>query len=94
MECEDLWFHIQFPGQKNNYIFAVTYRHPRNSLPTFIEKLDKTMNYLNQKGNKVYIFGDINLDLNPQQTSSSISDYLQTLDSNGFTWIFQKIIEH
>ena len=69
---------------KNNYIFAVIYRHPRNSPPTFIEKLDETMNYLHQKGNKVYIFGDINLDLNPQQTSSSISDYLQTLDSNGF----------
>ena len=72
---------------KNNYIFAVIYRHPRNSLPTFIEKLDETMNYLNQKGNKVYIFGDINLDLNPQQTSSSISDYLQTLDSNGFACV-------
>ena len=37
MECEDLWFQIQFPGQKNNYIFAVIYRHPRNSLATFIE---------------------------------------------------------
>ena len=33
----------------------------------------------------MYIFGDINLDINPQQTSSSILDYLQTLDSNGFT---------
>ena len=43
------------------------------------------MNYLNQKGNKVYTFGDINLDLNPQQISASISDYLQTLDTNGFT---------
>ena len=70
---------------KNNYIFAVIYCHPRNSLPTFIEKLDETMNYFNQKGNKVYIFGDINLDLNPQQTSFSISDYLLALDSNGFT---------
>ena len=85
MECEELWFQLQFPGQKNNYIFAIIYRHPRNSLPTFIEKLDETMNYLNQKGNKMYIFGDINLDLNPQKISSSISDYLQTLDSNGFT---------
>ena len=85
MKCEDLWFQIQFPGQNNNYTFAVIYRHPRNSLPTFIEKLDETMNFRNQKGNKVYIFGDINLDLNPQQTSSSISDYLQTLDSNGCT---------
>ena len=85
MECEDLWFQIQFPGQKNNYIFAVIYRHSRNSLPTFIEKLDETMNYRNQKGNKVHVFGDINLDLNPQQTSSSISDNLPTLDSNGIT---------
>ena len=33
---------------------------------------------------KSCIFGDINLDLNLQQTSS-ISDYLPTLDSNGFT---------
>ena len=85
MECEDLWFQIQFPGQKNNYIFAVIYRHPRDCVPTFIEKLDETMNYLNQNGNKAYIFGDINLDLNPQQTSSPMSDYLQTLNSNGFT---------
>ena len=55
---------------KNSYIFPVVYHHPRNSLPTFIEKLDETMNYLNQKGNKVHIFGDINLDLNPQQITS------------------------
>ena len=41
MECEDLWFQIQFPGQKNNYIFAVIYRHPRKSFTTFIEKLDE-----------------------------------------------------
>ena len=33
----------------------------------------------------MYIFGDINLDLNPQQTSFSILDYLQTRDSDGFT---------
>ena len=85
MECKNLWFLIQFPGQKNNYIFAVIYRHPRNSLPTFIEKLDKTMNYLNQKGFKVYIFSNINLNLKPQQISSPILDYLQTLDSKRCT---------
>ena len=27
-ECEDLWFQMQFPGQKKNYIFAITYRRP------------------------------------------------------------------
>ena len=48
------------------------------------------MNYLNQKGNKVYIFGDINLDLNPQQISSPILDYRQTLNSNGFTCLITK----
>ena len=49
MESENVWFQIQFLGQKNNHIFAVIYRHLRYSFPTFIEKLVETMNYLNQK---------------------------------------------
>ena len=54
------------------------------------------MNYFNQKGNTVYIFGPINLDLNPQQITSPISDHLQTPDINGFTCLLltQHVIDH
>ena len=37
--CEDLWLDVDIPGLKNNYTFAVIYRHPWNNHSTFLEAL-------------------------------------------------------
>ena len=34
-EREDQWFEVQFPGQRDNYIIAVIYRHPWDNANVF-----------------------------------------------------------
>ena len=88
--CEDLWFDVEIPGLKSKYVFAVIYRHPRNSINTFIEALDENMQRLNNKKVKALIMGDINIDLNSNEYTSSQSEYLNVLKSNGFSNLITK----
>ena len=88
--CEDLWFDVEIPGLKSKYVFAVIYRHPRNSINSFIEALDENMQRLNNKKVKALIMGDINIDLNPSEYTSSQSEYLNVLKSNGFSNLITK----
>ena len=89
--CEDLWFDVKFPGSTNNFTIAVIYRHPHNNLSDFLNALDDKMNFLNTlKNNKAFIIGDINLDLNADNITSSGSDYLKMLQSHAFFPIITK----
>ena len=82
--CKDLWFDIKFPGTRNtSYTFAVIYRHPGNDQYNLLEALDENMQTLNQKGNKTFIFGDLNLNTN-LSNPPVILDYLHTLENNAF----------
>ena len=83
--CENLWFDVEFPGQKQKFTLAVIYRHPHNNMSEFINALDEKLNILDEeKSNKVYILEDINLDLNSNSLSSSASDYLRMLQSHAY----------
>ena len=89
--CEDLWFDAQFPGQHNKFIFSVISSHPWNNLTTaFIESLNESLQKVNRKGDQVVIMGDINIDLNPNNTYASRSDYLHMLESNTFSNLITK----
>ena len=88
--CEDLWFDVEIPGLKSKYVITVIYRHPRNSINTFIEALDENMQRLNNKKIKTLIMGDINIDLNSSEYTSSQSEYLNVLKSNGFSNLITK----
>ena len=50
--CEDLWFELKFLGPKENYIFAVVYRHPHNNSTSFIDMLEEKLNTPNRKQKK------------------------------------------
>ena len=83
--CKDLWFDIKFPGTQNaSYTFAVIYRHPGNDPHNCLEALDENMQTLNQKGNKSFIFGDLNFNTNLANPPPVILDYLHTLENNAF----------
>ena len=89
--CENLWFDVEFPGQKQKFTLAVIYRHPHNNTSEFINALDEKLNILDkEKSNKVYILGDINLDLNSNNLSSSASDYLRKLQSHAYFSLITK----
>ena len=54
--CENLWFDVEFPGQKQKFTLAVIYRHPHNNTSEFINALDEILNILDKKkSNKVCI---------------------------------------
>ena len=89
--CEDLWFELQFPGQKEKYVFAVIYRHPHNNSISFIDMLDEKLNTLEKKQKKVFLCGGINFDLSSQKLSSPISDYIQLIESNAFSNLITKL---
>ena len=86
--CEDLWFDINLPGLSDKYIFGVIYRHPHNNLQEFLKTLDEKMLSFNQKGYKVLIFGDINIDVNANVTATH--DYLRMIESNAFINLITK----
>ena len=82
--CEDLWFDVKISGLLSKYAFAVIYHHPRNSINAFIEALDENMQRLNNKKVQAVVMGDINIDLNSSEYTSSQSEYSNVLKSNGF----------
>ena len=71
-------------------MFAVIYRHPRNSINVFIEALDVNIHRLNNKKVKAVIMGDIKIDLSSSKYASSLSEYLNALKSNGFSNLVTK----
>ena len=86
--CEDQWFKVQFSGQRDNYIFAVIYRHPWDNADIFLNALDEKLQKLNKKRSKVILMGDINIDLNNE--SSLKSQYMHTIESNAFSNLITK----
>ncbi len=59
-------------------IFAV-YRPPNTNIKDFIMKLDEL---LTNNKNKIYILGDINIDL--LKITNNVNNYLDVINSNGF----------
>ena len=88
--CENLCFVVEFPGQKQKFTLAVICRHPHNNTSEFINALDEKLNIFDkEKSNKVYILGDINIDLNSNNLSSS---YLRMLQSHMYFSLITKPI--
>ena len=82
--CEDLWLDVDIPGLKNNYTFAVIYRHPCNNHSTFLKALDSNMQALNSKGNKAMLLGDVNINLDSDINVPYLADYSHIIQSNAF----------
>ena len=82
--CENLWLDADIPGLKNNYTFAVIYRHPWNNHSTFLEALDSNMQALNSKENKAMLLGDININLDSDINVPHLADYSHVIQSNAF----------
>ena len=82
--CEDLWLDVYIPGLKNNYTFAVIYRHPWNNHSTFLEALDSNMQALNSKGNKAMLLGDININLDSDINVPHLADYSHVIQCSAF----------
>ena len=65
-----------------NIIFGVIYRHPKSNAKLFVDELNKTLEQL--KTTKVYLIGDININIFSINNAKYASDYVNMLASNGY----------
>ena len=70
---------------KSNLIVAVVYRHPKQHLSPFHDKLCRNLNELENNKEKYILSGDINIDTLSVQTTgaSKIKNYVDDLISSG-----------
>ena len=78
--CEDLWIKLNHKNQ-NNCIVGTIYRHPHQIMKKFHEKLENTIEYLNDNKGTNYVAGDLNINL--LKTNSKIKNYVDMIYSHG-----------
>ena len=61
---------------------VVIYRPPTSSVTSFCNEIDNLLEQLNQSNKNALIIGDMNLNL--RQSNSSVTEYLNIIESNGF----------
>ena len=61
---------------------GVIYRHPKSNAKLFVDELNKTLEQL--KTTKVYLIGDININIFSINNAKYASDYGNMLASNGY----------
>ena len=57
--CENMWLKLYY----SDLLLGVIYRHSRSNVKLFTDQLNKTLEQL--KTSKVYLIGDININLSP-----------------------------
>ena len=82
-DCEDLWLEVEC--NTSNLIVAVVYRHPKQDISPFHDKLCRNLNELENNNEKYILSGDINIDTLSVQTTgaSKIKNYVDDLISSG-----------
>ena len=65
-----------------DFILGVIYRHPKSNAKLFVDELNKTLKQL--KTTKVYLIGDININIFSINNAKNASDYVNMLASNGY----------
>ena len=86
--CEACFIEIicDTPGQ--NPIFGALYRHPGHNARLFCSYLGEFLELFAERGTKLTIMGDINIDLN--KTNVATTEYMNTLSSLGFSLLINQ----
>ena len=78
--CEDIWIKLNLKNL-NNCIVGTIYRHPYQIMKKFQEKLENTVEYLNDNKDTYYVAGDLNINL--FKSNSKIKNYVDMIYSHG-----------
>lgn len=84
--CEDLWieFKIKSAGcSLEKFVVGIIYRHPNQKYNSFCENLCKTLETLSQSKTNYILVGDYNIDIGKYNCVSSVTNYINTLNSYG-----------
>ena len=88
-DSENVFVEITLHSKKV-IIFGLIYRHPRNSFSEFQDKFLRTIIKLGQDKLDYLICGDFNIDLLKREVKPKISDYINTILSEGCSNIINK----
>ena len=77
-----LWIELDLAKNKQ-CILGVIYRHPKQNLNDFIQKISKCLDNLNKRNKTYYICGDVNVDFLSCDNNKEIKNYCDSLSSYG-----------
>ena len=86
--CEACFIDIECDIPGPNPVFGALYRHPGHNARPFCSHLRKCLEIFAERGVKLTILGDINIDLN--KTNVVTTDYINTLSSLGFSLLINQ----
>ena len=86
--CEACFVDIECNAPGPNPVFGALYRHPGHYGRPFCSYLGEFLELFTERGVKLTILGDINIDLN--KTNPVTTDYLNTLSSLGFSLLINQ----
>ena len=73
------------------FILGVIYRHPKGDVHDFVSKFNDKLLQINEKyKSKYYILGDININVNPSNSTEKSASYLNMISSNGAHMLIDK----
>ena len=80
-----IWFDVSCMDQNNRKAtVGIVYRHRGGAtIPHFTARLDYVLNKLNRENANFYIFGDYNINLLNTDYTYNISEFVETMHSNG-----------
>ena len=73
---EDMW--LEFEKQNKKFVIAIIYRHPRDSLEPYYEKLQANFETISKEGKSLILCGDLNIDL-LKQNNPHVRGYTELL---------------
>jgi len=79
---ENIWYEIL--GNGNKYIIGAIYRHPNQSIKTFIPEMEAVLGKLSDQDLPCIIAGDINIDLTKCSSDVETANYVDQLLINNF----------
>ena len=87
--CEDIWLRIFNENPNNAIILGVIYRHPSGNVDYFINVLNQKIASFRSK-QKCYIFGYLNINVDPNKRKENATDYMHMLSSNNCCMLIGK----
>ena len=90
LNCEDIWLRIFDKNSNNAVILGAIHGHPSGDDNDFITVLNQKIASFGPK-QKCYILGDLNINVDPNKSTESATDYMHMLSSNNCYMLIDKL---
>ena len=77
--CEDLWLKFGDRTNHSQYLVGSIYRHPSSNCANFIEAFNDSLAQFLTSNIKLFVLGDLNIDISDTNRTSTASNYLNMI---------------